>query len=234
MVDLHPTQPAMPEGHPWLGLSRWSLTWRVWLTGAAVTALLVLLFTAMSLSQRTSVSLIEVPLGWGSVLLVPALVFAVITALLGRWLRRFNSFTQSLIFGALCAVSAWLLVLIVDLVTALVRECPPNTYCSQPGEATIWITYLYLGPMFLIAVVSYGLAIWSSRGGVRQRVIGVCAGVILAVFIALSIAAATGNFSTAPPPGTGAVGHDGERLPAGMCPDYDATGNPVTVPCMPE
>lgn len=234
MVDLHVTQPAMAEGHPWLRFSRWSLTWRVWLAGASVTALVVLLLTVVSLAQRTSVSLIEVPLGWGSVLFVPALVFAAITALLGRWLRRFNSFTQSLIFALVSVVSIWLLVFIIDVVVVLQRECPPNTYCSQPGEAAIWVTYLYLGPTFLIAVVSYGLAIWSSRGRMRQRVLGVWAGVILVVFLALSIAAATGNSTTAPPQGSSAVGHEGERLPEGMCPDFDATGNPVTVPCRPE
>lgn len=224
----------MREGHPWLGFTRWSMAWRVWFAGAAVAALVVLLLTLGSIFEQARVSLIEVPLGWISVVIVPLVVFAAVTALLGRWLRRFNSFTQSLIFGLVSVVSIWLLVFIIDVVVVLQRECPPNTYCSQPGEAAIWVTYLYLGPTFLIAVVSYGLAIWSSQNRLRQRVLGACAGVILALFVALSLAAVTGNFTTAPPPETSVAGHDGERLPAGMCPDYDASGNPVTVPCLPE
>jgi hypothetical protein len=246
MVDLHPGEPAVEADHPWLGFSRWSMVWRVWLTGAAVAATVVLLFTLGSVIERQRVSLIEVPLGWAAVTLIevplgwaavtllPLVVFATATALLGRWLRRFNSLTQTLVFGAICVMSLWLVVLVVDVATTLTRACEPNTYCSRPGEATIWVTYLYLGPTFVIAVVSYGLTLWASRNVRRQRVSVIVAGVILTMFLALAVAAATGAFTTVPAQNQPVRSHDGELLPFGMCPDYDAQGNPVTVQCLPE
>ncbi|NLA64570.1 MAG: hypothetical protein GX862_01265, partial [Leucobacter sp.] len=149
----------------------------------------------------------------------PTVLLSLVAAALGRWLTRFNTFTQSLVFGAAAVVVAFLLTVVIDAFTILGRVCEPNVYCTGFGESVIWVTYFYLGPLFLVAVLAYGLAVWTASNSRTRRVL------VPAVVISLLLVTALAVFVPTQGSGLGsssAVREAPERM--GEAGDVNAVG----------
>lgn len=192
MVDLHQTEPGLPDGHPWLSYSRLHMAWRVFL-GAAAAAMVGTLFFGLSTSGQGRPTVLNGFLPVLYVGIVP-LFCAVLIAIFGPWLRRLYPFSQGLIFGALACAAGTLVTAMLSLWEWIASgPCDPNTYCAGPFDSMIWAAMLLGVPMFLTAAIGLGLAIWSvTSKGARKFWPGfaiVCAFFVTAVVIANTLLA---------------------------------------------
>lgn len=159
MVDLHQAEPGLPEGHPWLALSRWGIVWRAALAliGTGLGVLLVMAVADLGGGDPKPAAVLGL-VWFGAPQL---LVFAGVAAVLGPWLRRYYPFTQALLFGAIG-------------VAALAVLAVPVEVANRILDPTAWgggllLVLLFAGfPFFLTGAIGYGIAIWSvTRRGAR-------------------------------------------------------------------
>ncbi|RGE22426.1 hypothetical protein [Leucobacter sp. wl10] len=189
MVDLHQTVPGMPEGHPWLALSRWGIAWRTLLSSvlvgatAAPISLLVIWGPAL-LAGRTLVY------GLAFIAPIPAVLGALSWAI-GPWLKRYFPFSQMLIFGFLGLAAVALLAFAWLLISSIGYTCSPDDYCAPPLMDFFWFWILFALPVFLQSAIAYPLAIWAStrRGG---KMLWPLLAAAIAVIVAVGLLAATG------------------------------------------
>lgn len=125
-------------------------------------AVFVLMHVVFALLKNEFAQLASAPSFLMMVCVLSVLIFAPLAIAIGGWLTRFPPFTQSLIFGLGASVIVLFVAVAIDAVTTLNQTCHPADYCARFGEGIIWVIYLYLGPVFLLAVLSYGFAAWSS------------------------------------------------------------------------
>lgn len=159
MVDLHQPMSGLPDGHPWLALSRWGIVWRAAL-GLITTGLAILLVWAL-IDLGSSDPTPEAVLGLVWFGLPQLLVFAGVAAWLGPRLRRYYPFGQALLFGG-AGVAASALI-------AVPIEIGVRVFTPDPWGSGLFLVLLFAGfPFFLTGATGYGLAIWSvTRRGAR-------------------------------------------------------------------
>ena len=199
----------------WLALPRWGMAWRVLLCCALAGMLGVLLFSLPEVFARTRVSLIEVPLAAVYALIVPVII-ALLALWLGRRFGRLHPVVQGALFGVIGVAVVILLGTALTLATA--RSAPDGVRFG------LMFSWSFLGlPAFLIAYAGHGLAIWSTtRAG--ARVLWPLLSVVLAAFLALTVLAQLGLFTTMP-------GERAEPEPEAWCRMIDARGEERVVPC---
>lgn len=167
MVDLHQTEPGLPEGHPWQTLPRMHMAWRTGFSVALV-GMAGVVASAFVTMGASGANLIGTAGSYIFAAVIPTLC-AVLAAILGPWLKRYYPFSQVLIFGFLAVTAVVVMTAVASIVAwFLSGPCEPNTYCGSPIDGMYWAVMLLALPTFLEASVGYGLAIWSpTRRGVR-------------------------------------------------------------------
>jgi len=170
MVDLHQTEPGLPEGHPWLAFSRWDMAWRAGLAVGVVTASVLValnLFVYGTSEGEPPNSGLMQSLCFA---LIASASAGILAALLGSRLRRYYPFTQALLFGGLVVAAMLVLALVLGIVEDLGRVCESNTLCTpQTVALPSYFALLFGFPVFLAAAVGYGVAIWASHRLRRHR-----------------------------------------------------------------
>lgn len=211
-TTLHPSaKPGHSDDSSWTRLSRWGMAWRVTVACSLLGLTGVLALTLDALTKRERVSLVEVPLGVIFAIIMPALL-GLLALGLSAWLRRFFPFAQALLFGGISGVLAFLLWTGTGLLA------------GAPDYGFIIFAVFFGLPISLMGCVGYLVAIWfSTRAGVC--IIWPIFGVLLAVFVTLSVLAWAGVFTTMP------VHNEQSENGISECGMFTATGEHVEIPC---
>ena len=159
VVDLHQTEPGLPVEHPWLVLSRWGMAWRAALGLIAVGLCIVMVMAVFDLDTGDPKPGMVLSLaGFGAPQL---LVFVLVAAVLGPWLRRYYPFSQALLFGGIGVGAAFVLAVPFEIVAQVANPSPW-------GGGLLLVLMIAGLPFFLTGAIGYGFAIWSvTRKGAR-------------------------------------------------------------------
>ncbi|QIM16676.1 hypothetical protein G7067_10090 [Leucobacter insecticola] len=178
MVDLHQQEPGLPNGHPWLALSRWGMAWRVGIGALCVGMLgsLLLALTGFGVTAPGVIFAGQPALLFG---VLPAAIFGGLAAVLGPWLRRYYPFSQALIFGFLGVAACTVILVVLDVADQLSSTgCLPEDGCARMGFGSSFLVIMFAGlPLALMAGVGLALAI--QVAGVAGRAassVGSCSG----------------------------------------------------------
>ncbi|MBC9954687.1 hypothetical protein ICM05_08515 [Leucobacter sp. cx-42] len=157
---------GLPAGHAWLEKTRWGIGWRLFVWTIVVAGLAAVLFSADALVQQDSPALAAQLGTWVAIAGLASLA-ACVASLVGGRLCRFFPFSQSLLFGGLM-VAVWSILLgVIALMYRAVVACAPATECASSGEGAMVVALVSALPVFLVSVMSYGLALWCSNLGQR-------------------------------------------------------------------
>lgn len=189
MVDLHPTEPGLPAGHPWLSLSRWGMAWRV-----TFGTLLVGMLGAMGLGAFDVLRAGDSSyfFGWGGVFfgVLPAPIFGLLAALIGPWLRKFAPVTQGVVFGLIGVAVVFLVLLIWSLIVDAGNGCPPGSACAGSGWGFVWVAVVGIAGLPLAIMAGGGLCVAILAAAHRtafQTTVAILVAVVLA-FVAAQAA----------------------------------------------
>lgn len=209
----------MPAGHPWLACSRWHLAWRVAIATCA-TGFVVLLGWLLTVGGPAMIPEGVMAASFFAGILVPV-VCALLTALIGPWLRRWYPFSQALMFGGITIAACTVVAFGGALVETLQYTCEPDTLCSPPLASLPLFWIIFALPLFLQSVCGYGLAIWgSTRRG--ARVFWPVFGLAFALWVTLVVCISMG-----------VIASPAQQLePVGpVCGYADASGRYIEVAC---
>lgn len=223
MVDLHPSEPGLPEGHGWVRVSRWGMFWRVTLASLLVGMLGALLLGLLDFGNAQGVSPFHESLGlmFG---VFPAPLFGALAALVGPSLRRFFPFTQGILFGLLGVVVCGIALALTLLVSDFLQGCAVGAFCFDPRQ-TVWVLpiLMFAGlPLAIMAGAGLGTAILFSNSRRAARSFFVILTVTALVFVTVQLLSGSQSRS-----GSGVVAED----PGPVCVAFDSEGNEVEIPC---
>lgn len=186
MVDLHQTEPGLPDGHAWLTLSRWSMCWRVTITTAVAGMLGALLIGLFGLADPNQANIF---FGVSGIFfgLLPAPIFGGLAALLGPWLNRYFPVSQGLLFGFIGACACAIAMLVVDGIESMLHPCPPTMGCFAPFTSALFVAMFAGVPLAIMAGVGLTIALHISNNRRGAKVFTVVLIVTTLVFTAVQI-----------------------------------------------
>jgi len=127
----------------------------------------------------------------------PAIVCAALSALLGPWLRRYHPLIQSILFGLIGVGAVAVLLIIIDVIESLRSPCPSTLSCVEPFTGPLLVLYLAGVPLFILAAVWLGVAIFLSHRPSVARLALTLGSVILVAFVATQVLGALPPSSSA-------------------------------------
>ena len=173
-------------GSGWQTLSRWEMTWRVLLAGVAVSTLAVLILDLAVALDPTKPVLVGGATGWAMALGLP-LLFGGLTALFGPRMRRLAPVAQALLFGVLGFVLAVVGLTVWALIESAIDPCVPGTGCWGASAIAVILGVFYAPIVFVVACLSYPVAIWSVRRPGGLRAIWIVAALLLAILVVVTV-----------------------------------------------
>lgn len=236
MVDLHPSSPGLPEGHPWKEFPRWRMALHT-LFGVMLLGLMGGLLTGLSALPNVS--------GYMGFLRFGSLAFggcfavfcAILAAIFGPWLRKFYPFTQALLFGGIATLSASLLVVLLSILESLIRASTLSEPSIIPPLDGAFLVILILGfPSFLAASIGYAFAVWSpTRRGrtVFWALLAVTTSVVATLFVLHKMFPENHyiGWDRTPQSQSMDVGPESLEVRPGVCGIVDGSGTYVEFPC---